>query len=362
MATSINDFLQYLPLTKMVETVKTGIPNVLPDAFFSVTEDVFGNKFGRTTFSGTRKLARNAPYLSKAGELQKSTYGTQEVQLLSPKEKMSFRDEFLQIYRQLDQYEPQPYRYLPILEMQTRQLKAHFENLRIAAVTSMLGQGGKIYLDAEGYMLNTSAGADLTLSAGVPNANIGNVGGFYTTSWATSTTDIVTSIRNTKTLAMQTTSYPLKHAFYGKNVLGYVTNNDFAKYYLARNPGMNQVFLDTGDIPQGFMDLTWHPVQDAFFDNAAGVVKELFPADQVTYTPEIDSQVYGLKIGSTPVITNFGVHANPEAALRSATEHKGMGAYSFFTHEPLNIEHIMFDCFYPDLKVPAAFFFADTTP
>jgi hypothetical protein len=362
MATSINDFLQYLPLTKMVETVKTGIPNVLPQQFFSVTEDVMGNKFGRTTFAGTRKLARNAAYLSKAGEVQKQNYGTQEVLLLSPKEKMSFRDEFLQIYRQLDQYEPQPHRYLPILEMQTRQLKAYFENLRIAAVTSVLGQRGRIYLDSDGYMMNTSSGAAQTVENNVPNANVGNVGSFFGTSWATSTTKIVQPVKNLKMLAKQTTGYELRHAFYGKNVLEYVTSNDDFKYYLARNPGKNQQFLESGDIPDGVLDLSWHPVQDAFFDDAAGTTKELFPADQITFTPEIDSQVYGLVIGTTPVITQHGVHSNPEAALRSATEHKGMGAYAFFTHEPLNIEHIMFDCFYPSLKVPEAFFFVDTTP
>ena len=368
MASSIQDLLGFTPLTKLVETLPDGIPNILGEAvpkIFSTTEQFPGNRFSRTTYAGTRKLARNVPYMGAAKSTPKQNFGIQDLQALSPKEKIEFNDEFLRLYREFDRYEMQKSRALEIIKKQTAALKSKMMDFKIAAVHSLFGQAGKIHLDIDGYMLPSSAGVDNTIDNQIPAANIGNVGGFFTASWATATTDILTSVLNFKTFARQQCSRMMKYAFYGKNVASYIVNNDYFQPYLMRNPQMNNQYVNSGVIPDGFLGLTWVPMQDTFYEDAAGTIRELFPADQITFTPEIEESVWSIYQGTTPVPKRFGLQNSPDAANDLGglfTEHPGMASYTFATIEPISIAQYMVDCFLPNFKVPNAFFFVDVTP
>ncbi len=367
MPTSLIDFMGYVPLTKMVETVPSGIPNPLGDRLpklFTLTENILGNKFSRVTFSGTRKLARNNPYMGQARDVQKQPFGEQDLAMLTPKEYMTFGSEFLDIYRHPERWEPQKLRAMEIIKKQSMQLKILFDSFRVAAVHSLFGQRGNIYLDTEGYLMNTSVGADLVVNGRVPDANVGNVGGFFSASWASASTDIVSSVRNFKTFALQQSNRRITKAIYGKNIVGYVTANTTMQAYLARNSAKNDQFVTSGEIPDGVLDLEWIPVQDAYFNDNSDTTREIFPADQVTFTPEIDANVYTMYIGSTAIPKNFGlVTQDAAAALPSAlADVQGMASYSMISVEPFQIKQMMVDCFLPNLTVPNAFFFVDTTP
>ena len=97
--------------------------------------------------------------------------------------------------------------------------------------------------------------------------------------------------------------------------------------------------------------------------NATGTNLDLSVADKVTFTPKLTPNIYTMYEGSTRVIKQFGQYTSPEQALTTGSvEHYGMGSYSWMNFEPLSITQTMFDLFLPNLKVPAAFFYVDTTP
>lgn len=362
MATTLREFLNYVPLTKMVEKVRSGIPKVLPDKFYKVTENVKGNRFGRVAFEGSRQTVPNSPYLGNARQINKQGFETQDFQMLTPKSMMNFTDEFLDIYRKFADYAPQDNRFMEILRTQTKQMVIRHENTRTQAIHSVLGNAGRVWLDGEGNMLPTSSGAVLTIDMGVLSANTGNIGGIIAASWANTATDIVTQIENLKMKAVQDTGFPLKYALYGKGVVGNMTKNTTILNYLARNPGMNQQFLNTGSIPNGLFDLEWIPVQNAFYVDAGGTVRETWPEDQVTFCPEIDDNTWGMFQGTTPIVSTFEPNASAESLLRGATEKEGMVSYAVAHHEPLSISQYMVDCFLPVIQNPKAFYFVDTTP
>lgn len=368
MATSINDFLTYVPLTEMVELVKSGVPNPLGDrvpAFFNLKEEVFGNKYGRVGFNGSRRLARNNPYLAPGKQTKKSSFTQQDRTLLSPKETMPFMEEFRDIFRNFKNFDPQKGRFLELLKKQTMQQKANFDSFRIMAVHSLIALGGIIYLDSDGYILASSSGADLTIDMGVPAANKNQIGGLISASWATAATDIVSQLLNIRSAAVKATGRVLKYAFYSKNIVGYMSSNTSIQAYLSRDntAGLRDKFITTGDIPNGLFDFEWVKVQDSFYDTAAGVATEIFPADLVAFTPDITSDVYTMVEGTTPVPKEFAAFANTAEQLMSNYEEKrGLVQYAWGTMEPPQINQVMADCFCPEIKVPNAFFFADVTP
>lgn len=366
MATSISDFLGYTPLTKLVNTVLPGIPNPIgarEPGWFNFKEQVPGDTAMQVTFAGTRKLARSTPYMAPAKQTTKQPFGQQAFKLIAFREAIKFDDEFLRIYRSPESFDPQQHRFMEILKKQTESLAYQFQNTRIAAVTSVVLNDGKIFLDADGYMLNSSSGADQTIDNGVPAENIGNPGNLFNASWASASTNIVTSILGLKELAAKTTGDVLEECYYGANVAGYLSNNDSVAKYLTFNSGLNDKWITSGEIPDGVFGMRWTAVQNAFFANATGTNLSLASADKVTFTPKLTPDIYTMYEGSTRVIKQFGNYTSPEQALTTGSvEHYGMGSYSFLNMDPLAITQTMFDLFLPKLKRVGSFFYVDTTP
>lgn len=361
MATSIEQILSYVPLTKMVETVTSGIPKVLPDAFWNLKENVIGDTGAHVVTTGERRVARVNPYGAPARQSGKRDIGVKNFKLLASNEAQKFSDELFKIYREWETYKPQPHRALELLALQAKYFKTKFDNLRLAAVTSLMAFNGKIFFDSDGYMATSAQTNGLTIDMGVTtSSNVLTV----SASWASASTDIVTYVNNLKTSARQISGRPPKYAFYGKNVMNYISNNTSMQAYLARNAVLNDRLITSGQIPKGVLDLEWIPVQDAFFADVSDAVVEMFPADKVVFAPEIDRDVYTLYEGTTLFSPSFEPMqgASSDAALRGIKEVQGMGSYCKVSDEPVCIWHHMFDCFLPYLKVPNSFFFVDVTP
>jgi len=358
---SIEAILNFLPLSKSVESVKGGIPKVLPEAFWTNKEQVMGDKANYIKYTGTRQVARLVPYGSPPVQTKKVDITDQSVKLLHAEEKMAFSQELYRVFRDWENYKPQQQFARQQLVHQGEQFANRFDSLRTATVTQGLGRGA-LYFDAAGNLLPTSAGADLSLDYGVPANNKNQINGIISASWATASTDIVTQINNLKMTAMQTTGYPLKYAFYGKNIAGYIANNTSMQAYLARNMQLNEKWLATGSIPPGVLDLIWVPVQSSFFEDQNGVVREIFPSDTVTFTPDIDSGFYTLFEGSMLVPTGFGMFADAAAALSSLAEIYGRFRYAYLDIPPTQIFDVAGDTFLPMFRVPDAMFIADCTP
>jgi len=363
MAYSIEQILGYVPLTAAVEKVKAGVPRLLPPEFYrrNPADQVLGNKARLINYTGTRKNAQVLPYASPAKQIEQMARESQDVILLHTIEKIPFQAELYMQLRQLDNYTVQKmaadeiaYQAMNAVTRQT--------NLESSAVHVMLANG-KLWFDSSGNLLATSSGADLTVDYGVPANNLNQLNSLISASWATTSTDIPKQINNIKMTAVQTTGYPLKTALYGKNVMSYLLQNDFVKYYLARNPAANERWKDTNQIPDGLFDLKWIPMQNTFFESSSGTVTEIFGGDTVTFCPDIQPMTYSIYEGSYPVPKSLMLAQNVEQQLANFEVKYGPFGYGMIAPDsPAQILGVYGDTFLPRLKVPSAFFIADVTP
>lgn len=366
MSYGVQDILSYQPLTEAVETVKTGIPKVLPEQLWTITEDVSGNKARLIEYTGTRRVAKVIPYGAppKAGD--KLPLNDKGVILLHSKDEREFTTELLMIFREWNEYKPQQKFAMREVARQGEAMRQQQENLEIASVLQFVATGYN-YFDADGNLLPTSSGAALTVDQGVPASNRNQVnpggGAIISASWGTASTNIPLQVNNLKKRAIQLTGYPLKYAFYGANIPGYLANNDYTKLMWSYNQSYNDFYLSTGQIKPGFLDLVWVPASQAFFEDSSGVVQEIFPADGITFGPELNATTYTYYKGSQLVPTQFGPMADVEAALKSMAEVFGRGRYAFIPQDrPWTILDVAFNTFLARMKQPNAWFMVDVTP
>jgi hypothetical protein len=360
MAKSLEEVLGYLPLTGVIQAIKTGIPSALPEAFWRIKKQVPGVSGRYTMVKGTRTVAPINAYGSPALRAPQKGIEVKDVKLLHAFGEIVFDPLVLQTLRNYDNYEMQNLGVQEV-DRQQQEFRVRFDNLRVAAVHSMLTLGA-IYFDAAGNLLPSSSGAVTTVDFKIAANNKNQLNGIIAASWATATTDIPLHIRNLKNRAAQLTGYPLKYAFYGANVPTYLTANNYVKDYLSRNPVFAQKFLEQSEIPDGLFGLTWVPASVGFYEDSGGTNRQFFGGDTVTFAPEIDSTVYELMEGSFMVPSSVAAAANAGAALNSLRTVYGMGAYAVPTDNPPTVILRAFDTFLPVWKVPDALFIADTTP
>jgi hypothetical protein len=357
---SPQDILSWVPLTEAVEVVKTGLPKVLPPEFWTTTENVSGNNARMIEYSGTRRTSRVTPYGAPAKQAEKVSLSDRAVILLSSREEVAFRDELVKIFREWEDYKPQQQMAMREVAHQGEQFRQRFENLEIAAVSQTVASG-VLYFDGEGNLLPTSSGAVLTVDQGVPANNKNQLNGIIGTTWSNVAAPIANDLFNLRARAIQTTGFPLKYAIYGKNIPGYMTGNTSLQGFWARNAQYNQQYLDKNLVPEKFLDYIWVPANEAFYEDESGTVREIFPADGITFTPEVNKATYTLYRGSELVPTQFGPTADAMAALKSLTEVFGRGRYAKLKDNPVEIIDIAFTHFLARLKSPASWFFADVT-
>jgi hypothetical protein len=229
-------------------------------------------------------------------------------------------------------------------------MRAYFDNLRLACIYSMLGLA-KIYWDKNGNLLPSSSNATLTIDYGLPANNANQLNGLLTVGWENASADIPGDCRKIKDQSLRDTGYPLKYAFYGKNVPSYLAQNTEVQAYLSRNPATHQKFLDTGELPDLFGYQWWPVHQGSFYEDNSGVIQELFGADQVTFTPDITAETYELMEGTYMVPTTFNAFDSLTGALASMTQVRGMFSYAVPVHNPVTVELFYGDVFLPIWKV-----------
>lgn len=358
---ALESVFSYVPLTEMVTRVMGGIPKVLPEAFYSGTRDIPGDRFRRTTFRGTRQLAKVSRYGAPPRNTQRVAHGMQDLVMLHSIEQVQVSSELLQLIRKWDTYEAQQMAR-DLLKQDAEEFGRRGENLRTAAIQASLAFG-KLWFDTSGNLQLTSASADLEIDYRVPTTNTAQVnpgsGDIITESWDDPEANIPTMVLNLKSRAVQLTGYPMKYAFMGKNVPGYLATNLSFQKYLSRNPAANQKYIDTGTVPDGTLGLTWVPVQDAFFADSSDAITEIFPADQVTFYPEINRTTYELAQGGYPVPKNFAVAASLEGIVEQMEYVYGPFKYAYMMPGHMQINMAQGDTFLPDHKIPESIFLVD---
>lgn len=365
MAFSIEELLGYVPLTKAIETVKTGVPRVLPPAFYARNPAlrVLGDKTRRIETAGTRKNARIVPYGAPPRQIKHLPMSGRDIRLIHTEEEIQFsHDLWLQI-REFDSYTVQE-RFREEANRQVMGAKAREENLQSSAVHVMLANG-KLWFDDDGSLLASSSGADLEIDYGIPANNQNQLNGIIDASWALSSTDIPRHVNNIKMRAVQTTGYELKYALYGKNVMSHLMRNQFVKDYLVSLGGAEYVkrFLASVQIPPGLFDLEWVPMQNAFFDTESGTTTEIWGEDTIMFCPDpSDASVYGIYEGSAPVPKNFNISQDVMGQWSNWDNAYGRYGYGWPSIRPLGLFGVYGDTFLPSLMNPSAYFLCDCTP
>jgi len=355
-------------LTKSVQLVADGVPDFLPKPFFTTKEEVPFDKAVYVESFGMRKLARKVPYGAPGQATTKLQLAERDIRLMNFREILPLNNELVQGFRQWDKYELQQKGAINQIDYHGRGVRARFDNIRKAALTSSLAYGA-MYFDADGYLLPTSSGAVQTIDQGIPAVNTGaitDVDGSTTIlnaqSWATAATPIVQHLRNLHALALKRSGRKLKYAIFGKNVAGYLAANTQANAffpYMNNGNQASQIIME-GKVPDGFMGLEWIPAQSAFFEQENGTIVDQWPADNITFFPEVTTDTYTLFEGTTMVPTLIGITANETSAFNSFKPVVGMGAYAKSDEFSINLNY--FDVFLPRFKAANSVFILDTTP
>lgn len=362
MSQTLDQIIGGVNLTGVIQQTTTGIPDVFPAGFYASRQAVDGDTGEYTRVSGTRATARIAAYGSPSQTRELKDIAKVPVKLIHTIESIHHKPHVL---TNLLNYNDLSRQQLGIAEVtrQTRQFKQLFDNLRVAALTSMLFTGS-INFDGAGNLLPSSSGAKLSVSYGVPAGNTLQLnalgaGNILDATWDSAGTNIATQLTNLKKAAQRLTGYPLAHAFYGQNVLDYLLNNTKFKEIMKFNTQANNQTL-AGDVPQGLLGLQWHAAYEAFFEDQTGTNQDLVGGDQVLFTPEPSMDWIDWLEGTYPVPTSVGAIAADGAAsaLNNVSVATGMFSYGQVISDPVTVKHVAGDTFLPVLKVPKAVFIA----
>lgn len=367
-ALTVKEILGAYYLTDMVEEIKTGLPNFVPDEFYNLTEDVICDSFRHIRTSGTRQTALQAPYMSVPRRVNMSGLSSQDIKLLHSTEELHlpYKD-FMMLHNYTDLNVQQL--GLQEVKRQVTQFRARMDNLEITSMTSVFANDGKIFFDSSGNILPTSSGADLTVDAGVPAANLNQCSSSISASWATAGTDIPGDILRLKDLALQTTGYSLEqgYAMYGINIPKYFAANTAMKEFLFRNQGPNGLdyansYLMRGEIPDGLFNLKWRRMSGSFFNDQTDTKQTLWDGDRVVFTPPPTKQWFAHCKGSHPVPRSWGIMPTAQGVLDNYELMTGKSVYAYqpLPPNPPGANLVSLTTWLPWLKVNNAVWFADT--
>lgn len=365
MAKTLRQILGARTLTGVIQTIKSGVPRVLPEAFFRVTRTVEGNTCTYLKVEGTRKVARLVQYGSPSKARGLKGVAETPITLLHALENIQHKPATLMNLRNMENEGRQKLGAREVAR-QTRIFADRFTNLRVSAAISGLVKG-VVYFDGDGNLLVSSGSAVTTIDFHVPAGNknqldVFGTGAIIGASWATASTKIAKQLKALKRAARKKTGYPLHYAFYGENILDYLLANTQLKELISRNAAWQAAALQ-GEIASGFMGFEWVPIDEAFYEDNDGTLQEWCGADTIVFTPTPTPDWYEVIEGTYPVATDIGsVYADERAALASIREESGMFSYAIITADPAGIKQVSGDTFLHVVKVPAAIFIADVTP
>lgn len=376
MSRAIQDILGWVALTRAVEAVRDGVPNPFPNWLFTVRgeDKILGNsvKFNRTY--GSRETARVVEYGAPPRHRELQDEELSEVKFLHTGEERQFSPNILSMLRDYESYD-NANKAKRLVANNVKTLGTMMANSRIVAVATTLARGN-VYLDSGGNILPTSSGAQKTISSQIDSNNIGTVvhadgstgnifGATGQGSWANTSTNIPKQLRNLQESAAMDHGYVPKVALYGKNVVEYLSQNDYVLDFLARTPGMQSVGIKDNTIPDGLFGFTWIPVWTASYtkraDSGTLTKTSLWPADGVTFLPDQSDagSFWSMFEGSYEVPTNLNITGDAMSAINSLKTVYGAFGYGRVTLSPVAVSTVFGDTFYPAVKLLDVVYIAD---
>ena len=360
MAKTVQQVLGADNLCGLIQGVVGGVPgDILPPSFTAPTRSVEGVVCSYDKVEGTRKTARRVQAGSPS--VRRSTKGVTEVPvaLITSHEHFCHTANVFQNLRS-EGSEARQKLGRQTIGRHTGDFGRLFKNLRIASVYSILANGA-VYFDAEGELLPSSTSAVVTVDMQIPAGNksalnVFGEGAILSAAWDTAATDIPKQIRKLKAASRKLTGYPIKHAFYGENIPSHFLGNTRIKALIAGSPRLSEAFASGDEIPGGLLGLQWHPVNEAFYNDANGTDQDFFGANACTFTPDPSPEWWEVIEGSQPIPNGLGISGNALEALSMIEEAVGAFSYAELTTDPVGIKHHGGDTFLTVAKVPKAIF------
>jgi hypothetical protein len=364
-ARALEQILGYVYLTGLIEAIKTGIPDLLPPAFYNTKSQTVKDQGLYTRTEGRRTLARRVEYGAPAVERELQTIGTLPVKLVHQFEFINLKVTDYMSLRNYTDYNQQNLG-LQEIDRQAVQFRTLFDNSEKAAIYSMLANGN-IWFDSKGNLLPSSSGAAVTVNYGVQSYNQGQLQDVFGSTildlgWQNATANIPYHIAKIRKTSRERTGYEIENCFYGVEVPNLLANNTLVQSFLSRSaardgrsPGME--YLETGEIPQGLFKIkNWIPMGEAFYVDASGNTQEFWGADLCVFTPSIDSAIYEFMQGTYPAPRSFQPAASLAQAVGSFEMILGMGSYAVPIMNPMTAQLFYFNTYLPIWKVPDALF------
>lgn len=360
MSKSLNQLLAAQVLTGVIQQTLPGLPNPLPPQLMSIIDRKVPSNYGTyTQYANTRQVSQITQYGAPSVTYKLSEIGTKNVTLISSSENVLINQTDYMALRNYDNPMVQEMGAQEVAR-QIGQQKMRITNLRISAIASAFAKGA-IYWDGPGNLLPSSAGAVSSVDYGVSATHKGSLNGILT-NWSVNSTDIINEVNTVKRQALSDTGYPLMHVIYGRNVPGYIANNDSVRNFIRGSQSVATQFYQNGEIPNNFLGLNWIPGYTMFFKDQYNVTQWWFDDDAVVFIPDPNPMWWGNLEGSIAICSDLGrvdIGANaPQDAITIAT---GDYAYAVATNDPVNLKIVTGTNFLPVLKVPDAVFIGDCT-
>ena len=359
---TLEEILKFQNMLGTIQAVKSGVPNPFDPALLMTTTPVEGDYGEYRKVEGNRALAQRVAYGAPSKKVTQKDVSEVPVKLIHSFEHIDHKMAVLNNLMS-DSGERQALGEQEI-GRQAQEFKARYMNLRITAVASALALGG-VYFDVNGQLLNSSTNAVVTVDYGIPAGNKNqlnwdNNGEIIDGDWDTAATKIVTQIEKLLSAAIKQTGYPIDTAYYGANILGYLTKNTQVLNFGARVPAM-AASLQNGVIPDGFLGIPkWRPARDHVWADEDGDLTSVWNDNGITFIPAVERSWWDLLEGSIPVPTNLGtISQDALASLRdSITTARGMFTYAHVKSNPVTIRQHGGDTFLPVIKATKAVWIA----
>lgn len=360
---ALQDVLGAPQLCGVIQETTTGIPDVFPAGFWPDGQTVDKNTGSYIRVQGQRQNSKISAYGSPAErrELQNVEdvpficyHSVEKIELPSATFRGLIRKDSAGSNLLIDQ------KGADEIARQIRQARTALDNLRTSAKTSAFFQGN-IWWNNKGQLLASASGQVTTASFGIPagnqnQLNVFGTGNLISAPWGTASTQIEQQIMAIKQAAIRLSGYPIKYAFYGRNIPTYLVQNNTLQQFFVRNNSANPQYLATGDIPNPCLGLTWVPAYESFFNDASGNPQSVVGDDQVIFVPEPSSDWHEVVQGKYDIPGSDMLGNTGLDLLASLETVEGMFMYANLLLDPVRISLIFGDTALPIITNPLVLF------
>jgi hypothetical protein len=364
---ALQDVLGAPQLCGVIQETTTGIPDVFPANFWEDGATVDKDTGSYIRVQGQRQNSKISKYGSPAErrELQNAEdvpficiHTIEKIELPAAQFRGLIRKDSAGSNLVIDQ------KGADEIARQIKQARTAVDNLRTSAKTSAFFQGA-IWWNNKGQLLANATGAVTTAAFGIPagnqnQLNVFGTGNIISAPWSIASTPIEQQVITIKQASARQSGYPLKYAFYGKNIPSYLVQNNTLQQFFVRNGNANPQYLATGDIPNPLLGLTWVPAYEAFFNDVNGNPLSVVGDDQVIFTPDPTDDWHEVVQGKYDIPGDAMLGSTGMDLLAGLETVEGMFMYATLQTDPVRITLIFGDTFLPVIKNPICLYQANT--